>query len=194
MRIEGERIVIIQTIVDYSTQMISQGGYIYGLLIVLLESYLPFLPLCLFVALNVNAFGFIPGCLISWLGTCIGSYTCYLLFLNIDNKKIIKINAIQKIYNSIEKNISFTKLVLLLTLPFTPSYLINILSGILKISKNKYLYSIIIGKSFTVLFWGYVGNNVIKSITDLKSLTYIGITLILAYIISKIISHKLNIK
>lgn len=191
--------VIIQDIVDYCTQMIANGGYFFGFFLTFLESYLPFLPLSVFVALNVNAFGFLLGCFISWLGTCTGSYTCYLLFRLLESKlteKFLNRKTIKKIHNALEKfnNIKFTELVLLLTLPFTPSCLVNILAGITNMSKDKYLWAIAIGKSFTILFWGYLGKSVIKNITDLKSLIYIIITLLLAYIISKLVSHKWNIE
>ena len=190
---------IIQNIVDYCTQMIAQGGYVFGLILVFLESFLPFLPLSVFVALNVNAFGFFLGVLISWLGTCLGSYTCYLLFRLLESKlteKFLNRKTVKKVHNAIDKfkKIKFTELVLILTLPFTPSCIVNILSGLTNMPKEKYLWAIAIGKSFTILFWGYVGKSIIKNITDLKSLIYIGIALILAYILSKIISHKWDIE
>ena len=91
-------------------------------------------------------------------------------------------------------SISFTRLVLLLTLPFTPSFLINLLSGITKMSFEKFLFSVIIGKCFSIIFWGYIGKSLINNITDLYSIIYIIITIIMAYLISKIISKKLQIE
>ena len=92
------------------------------------------------------------------------------------------------------KNIRFSELVLILTLPFTPSFLINILSGVSSMSNKKFVGAILIGKFFSIIFWGYIGKSIISSITDIKSIVYIVSTLLLAYIISKIVSKKLNIE
>ena len=103
---------------------------------------------------------------------------------------------LSKIHKSVHKfqNITFSQLVLLITLPFTPSFLINILSGIAGVSREKFLISLMIGKVFTVIFWGYVGKSIITSLTDIKSIIYIFIALIISYIVSKIVSRKMNIE
>ena len=61
-------------------------------------------------------------------------------------------------------------------------------------SKEKYLFSLIIGKAFMITFWGYIGKSLIESITDINALMFIGIILLLSYVISKIISKKMNIE
>lgn len=189
---------IINNIIDFSTEFIYTGGIFFGMFIVFLESFLPVLPLSVFVALNCNAFGFIIGVLISWVGTCIGSILCYLLFKYIGYKIHDRFNL--KIIKKAEKQImkfnhvSFTKLVLLYTLPFTPSSVINVLSGLSEISKKKFVCSLMIGKAFSILFWGYIGKSLIESFTDLKSIIFIGVALLLAYIISKVVNKKMNIE
>ena len=71
---------VIQSFVDFCTKFISQGGILFGFILILLESFLPVLPLGVFVALNVNAFGGILGIFISWIATCIGCYLSFLFF------------------------------------------------------------------------------------------------------------------
>jgi len=56
---------IINYIIDYSTNFISTGGILFGFLLVFIECFIPALPLSVFVALNVNAFGIFIGILIS---------------------------------------------------------------------------------------------------------------------------------
>ena len=190
---------IIKLFVDYSTHFISTGGIIYGFFIVFIECIIPMLPLGVFVALNVNAFGLIIGILISWAATCLGSFLVYILFTFIGKKfikKIVNKKTINKILNAIQKfqKISFPELVLLITLPFSPSCFINIISGLARVPKKKFVFSIIIGKIFTVIFWGYIGKNFIESMHDPKSIIFILITLLIAYIISKIVSKKMNIE
>ena len=52
---------IINNIIDFCTNFIYTGGIFFGMFIVFLESFLPVLPLSVFVALNCNAFGFFIG-------------------------------------------------------------------------------------------------------------------------------------
>ena len=190
---------LINYLIEHSTEFISNGGLLVGFLLVFIECFIPMLPLSLFVALNVNAFGFIMGCFISWLATTIGSILCYTISSKIDNKlqkKFINKKTLNKIMSKIDKfqKIPFPGLVILITLPFTPSFFVNVLSGISGMSKRKYIASLLIGKVFCIVFWGYIGKSLIESLTDLKSLTYIGISLLIAYILSKIVNKKMNIE
>ena len=189
----------ITELVNKSTELLASGGMIVGFLLVLLEAFIPMLPLGVFVSLNINAFNFFSGVIISWIATITGSYIAYLFFYYISNKflyRFLKSKTISKIDNKIYKfnNISFTNLVLILTLPFTPSCIINLLAGLSNMSKEKYLLSLIIGKAFMITFWGYIGKSFIESMTDIKAIIFIGIILLIAYIISKIVSKKMNIE
>lgn len=190
---------IINYIVEYSTKFIATGGLPFGFFLVFIECFIPALPLSVFVALNVNAFGIFLGVLISWLATCTGSLLCYLLFSFLEEKivsKLFKDKSKRVIKRSIDKfkTIGFSELVLIITLPFTPSFLINILSGVAGVSKDKFISALLIGKVFTVIFWGYIGKSFIASLTDLSSIIFIIGALIIAYILSKIVSHKMNIE
>lgn len=190
---------VVEYLIENSTNFIESGGIIFGFFLVFLECFIPALPLSVFVTLNINAFGFFIGILISWIATCIGSIICYLIFYFIGNKlteKFLSKRIIRKVNKAVVsfKKIKFTELVLLITLPFTPSFLINIICGLSGMNKEKFILSIIIGKVFMVTFWGYIGKSLIDSLTDIKSIIFIGIALIIAYIISKIVSRKMNIE
>lgn len=190
---------IVNYIVEYSTKFIATGGLPFGFFLVFIECFIPALPLSVFVALNVNAFGIFVGVLISWLATCTGSLLCYLLFSFLEEKivsKLFKDKSKRIIKRSIDKfkTIGFSELVLIITLPFTPSFLVNILSGVAGVSKEKFISALLIGKVFTVIFWGYIGKSFIASLTDLSSIVFIIGALIIAYVLSKIVSHKMNIE
>lgn len=190
---------VVEYLIENSTNFIESGGIIFGFFLVFLECFIPALPLSVFVTLNINAFGFFIGILISWIATCIGSIICYLIFYFIGNKlteKFLSKRIIRKVNKAVVsfKKIKFTELVLLITLPFTPSFLVNIICGLSGMNKEKFILSIIIGKVFMVTFWGYIGKSLIDSLTDIKSIIFIGIALIIAYIISKIVSRKMNIE
>lgn len=190
---------IINFIVEYSTKFIETGGLPFGFLLVFIECFIPALPLSVFVALNVNAFGVFLGILISWIATCLGSLSCYMLFSLLEEKvisRLLKNKTRETIKKGIDKfkTIGFSELVLIITLPFTPSFLVNILGGLAGVSKEKFISAILIGKVFTVVFWGYIGKSFIESLTDFKSLIYIVVALVVAYVISKIVSRKMNIE
>ncbi len=187
---------LVQEIIDYSTYYISKGGIPFGFLLVFIESFIPILPLSVFVALNINAFGFLVGTTISWLATSCGSIICYFFYNTLDQKLLTNIIKKKKLKDKIKnfKKIRFPQLVLIITLPFTPSFLINLLSGLSNMDKRKFIASILIGKLFVIIFWGYIGKSLIESLTDIKSLIYIFTTLLIAYIISKVVSKKMKIE
>ena len=190
---------IVQQAIEFSTNFISSGGLLFGFFIVYIECLIPVLPLSVFIALNVNAFGFFIGVLISWIATCLGCVTCYYLYVFLGDKltkKFISKKTYMKVKGKIDmfRDISFSKLVLVITVPFTPSFLINLLAGLSHMKKEKFFLGLLVGKIFTIIFWGYIGKTLIESLTDVKALIYIGITLIVAYIISKIVTKKLGIE
>ena len=187
---------ILSNYIEIITDMLQSGGIIFGILIVLLESFIPVLPLGVFVALNVGAYGSFIGILISWLATSLGCYLAFLLFRLLSIKyfnKHIKKQKLEKIISKI-KSISFSNLVVLIALPFTPSFLINIACGVVNMSKKKFIAAILLGKIFSILFWGYIGKSLLESITDIKVIILVSILVAIAYFISKIISKKLEIE
>lgn len=190
---------LVNSFVDFSTSFISSGGILYGFILIFIESFLPVLPLGVFVALNVNAFGIVLGIIISWIATCLGCFVSYSLFYYLSNKFIYKFlsnkkaKRIDKAINKV-KSISFTNLVLLIALPFTPAFLINIVCGMASISRKKFVISILIGKIFMIIFWGYVGKSLIESMTDINTIITVSIMLLFAYFISKFVSKKMHIE
>lgn len=188
---------IVNELVDYLTRFLQDGGIFFGVLLILLESIIPALPLAVFITLNMSAFGLIIGILISWLSTCLGCYLSYLLFSFLSDKWIKnylqKKTKIKKLVDRMKK-IEFSNLVIILALPFTPAFAINIAAGIVGISKKKYLISLLIGKLFMVVFWGCVGKSLIESITDISTLIIISLFILMAFFISKLVSKKIKIE
>lgn len=185
-------------LIETCTKLIQKGGFLMSFFLILIEAFIPILPLGAFVTLNINAFGTFPGLLISWSASVIGSYIMYLLCYYVSNKiiyKFIKEKTKEKIIEKTThfQKIKLTSLVLIITLPFTPSCFINLLAGISNVSKEKYLISLIIGKAFNIIFWGYIGMSLIESLTNIKAIIFIIIILLIAYLISKIISKKFKI-
>ena len=190
---------LINTIVEYSTEVISNGGILFGMLLIMIESFIPVLPLSVFIALNTHTFGLLPGILMSWVSTCIGCYISYLIFYYVSNNIIYKYLS-KKTRNKIDKavdkfqNISLANLTVIITLPLTPAFLINILAGVSGMSKKKYIVAVVIGKIFMVSFWGYIGKSFVESMTDISAIIVMSIMIIIAYALSKLIGKNANIE
>ncbi len=189
----------LSAIIDQITNLITNGGPLVGFLIIVLESFIPPLPLGVFVALNCNAFGLFLGITLSWIATIIGCILSYMLFKSLSNKVIYK-HLGEKNKERVKKGskrfneISLSGLVLLIALPFTPAFLINIIAGVSNLPKKKFIASLLIGKISTISFWGIIGKSFIESMTDIKAIIFIVIALLIAYIISKIVSKKMHIE
>ena len=87
-----------------------------------------------------------------------------------------------------------SSLALLVAIPFTPAFAINIAAGLSNIPKRKFIYAILIGKMFMVYFWGYIGTTLIESITHPIYLVKILLMLVMAFIVSKIVTKVLKVE
>lgn len=190
---------IIDTFVAYSTEILTGFGPIAGVVMIMLESMLPVLPLAVFITLNMVSFGSVFGFLISWLSTIAGCMISFTLFRKFFSKKLYRFikkkeqNKLANIMKSIS-NISFSNLVILIAIPFSPAFLINIAGGLSKVKIEKFFLAVIIGKLIMVYFWGYIGTSLLESLTDITILFKIAILLVIAFIMSKIVEKKLKVE
>lgn len=172
-------------------------GASFGVLIIILESIIPILPLALFIALNTVVFGNVLGFIISWIATIIGCTTSFYIFRKgLSNKLYKKIDHTETAKKFMSKitELDFTKLVLILAIPFTPAFSINIAAGLSKMSYKKYLFALIIAKLSTVYFWGFIGTTFLESITDIGVIVKLLGILLIAFILSQIVIKKFKIK
>ena len=169
----------------------------FGLFVVILESIVPILPLALFIAMNTVVFGNVIGFIISWIGTIIGCSISFFIFRKGFSKKIYKhINHKQKGKELMQRisNLDFCKLVLILAIPFTPAFSVNIGAGLSKISYQKYLLALIISKLSIIYFWGFIGTTFVESITDMGVLIKLSVILFITFILSRIVIKKFKIQ
>ena len=190
---------IIDTFVINSTEILTGLGPIAGIILIMIESILPILPLAVFITLNMVSFGPFFGFLISWLATIIGCMLSFTLFRHFFSDKLyrfIKRKEQDKFANIMKaiSNINFSNLVILIAIPFSPAFLINIAGGLSKIKIEKFFLAVMIGKLVMVYFWGYIGTTLLESLTDITVLFKIAILLVVAFILSKIVEKKLKVK
>lgn len=177
--------------------LLGSWGALLGCVFILFESIIPMLPLSLFITLNFMTFGSIIGFIISWIFTVLGCLMSYYLFKSaVSEKRLSKFkenNTLKKVINVIE-NMNFTSLVILIAIPFTPAFAVNIAAGICRVPKRKFLLALMLGKISLVYFWGFVGVGLIESLKNPSKLIGVVILIVIVYIISYILSKKLKIK
>ena len=164
--------------------------------LIVLESVLPILPLFVFITINFISFGTFLGFIISWLCTVLGCIISYYLvkkFLrNFVVKKIKNIDLLTRCMNYIE-NLSLTKITVILSIPFTPAFMMNIAAGLVNMNFKKFFIAILISKVFLVYFWGFIGTSLVESFQHPESLITVVIMMLIAYGISLVIKKVFKI-
>lgn len=191
---------IINDVVEYLKELVLNNNIVISLLmgmgVIVLESMIPILPLALFIALNMLIFGNLVGFIISWIATVIGCSLSFFIFRkglskrlykNIDNKP-----RTEKLMNVVS-NISFSKLVIIMAIPFTPAFSVNIGAGLSKMKYKKFLMACIIAKISIIYFWGFVGTTFIESISDVTVIFKLLLILLIAFILSKFVINKFDL-
>lgn len=171
-------------------------GPLLGSLFIILESIIPPLPLFVFITINFVAFGKVLGFIISWICTCIGCILSYYfvkkLFRNWIVDKIKDVNLLTKCMNYVE-NLSLTQVTMILSIPFTPAFMVNIAAGLCNMNFKKFLTAILISKIFLVYFWGVVGTGLLESFHNPTSLITVVVMIVIAYILSIVIKKVFKI-
>lgn len=171
-------------------------GSLLGCVFIILESIIPPLPLFVFITLNFVAYGKLVGFIISWICTCIGCLLSYFLvkkFLrNWVLKKIKNVDLLTKWMSYIE-NLSLSKVTVILAIPFTPAFMVNIAAGICNMDFKKFSIAILISKIFLVYFWGVVGTGLLESLHNPRSIITVIMMMVVAYLVSLIIKKVFKI-
>ena len=171
-------------------------GPLLGCFFIVLESIIPPLPLFVFITINFIAFGHVLGFIISWVCTIIGCLISYFLVKKFLRtfvvRKIKNIDLLTKCMNYIE-NLSLTKVTVILSIPFTPAFMMNIAAGLVGMDFKKFFISILISKIFLVYFWGFVGTSLVESFQNPTSLITVVLMMIIAYLLSLIIKKVFKI-
>lgn len=187
---------ILKDIIEFIKDSGTMGALI-GCMFIFIESIVPVLPLMVFITINFLVFGNIIGFIISWIFTILGCIMSYLIFKKgFGNKfeRLTENKELLKKYKKIFKDITLTKLTILIAIPFTPAFMINIAAGLVKMDFKKYLIALLIGKISLVYFWGFVGTSFIESISNPIILIKIFTLLVITYIISIVVNKILKIK
>jgi uncharacterized membrane protein YdjX (TVP38/TMEM64 family) len=150
----------------------------------------------IFVTFNLLVFGYVLGFILSYICSVLGCLLFYLVVGKLFSKKAQKFYKDKEKLNSLmEKyeNLKFETLTTIISMPFTPSIMINLLAALTNMPLKKYMYAEIIAKIFITIFWGFIGCNLIKCFENPKYLIVILIMLLCGYLLSKIVNKKYDL-
>jgi uncharacterized membrane protein YdjX (TVP38/TMEM64 family) len=171
-------------------------GPLPGILLPMLEAFLPFLPLFLFVMANASAFGLWFGFLFSWIGACTGALLVFLIFRKFGQKRILAFlqrhSKIQKLMSWIEDH-GFGPIFLLLCFPFTPSAIVNIVAGLSKINIYQYMLAVLTGKIVMIFTISFIGYDIRSLITQPLRTAIVLVVIFILWYVGKRIEVRLNI-
>lgn len=170
-------------------------GPIPGIILPMLEAFLPFLPLFLFVMANANAFGLWFGFVFSWLGACVGALLVFWIIRKYGRKRALnfltKHKQVQKLMHWVERH-GFGPLFILLCFPFTPSAIVNIVAGLSRISRKQYMLAVLSGKFVMIFTVSFIGHDIHSLLTKPFRTALVGVVIFILWYVGKRIEVKIN--
>ena len=186
----------VDKIIELSHQYRALGPLI-GILFPFIESFLPFLPLFVFVFANASAFGLGYGILLSWVGTTVGSYAVFLLIRKYGNTRVFRFitkgKRVQKLIQWVNRN-GFGPLFLFICFPFTPSALVNLVAGLSGIKKTHYFFTLMAGKLVMICTVSFIGYDLKALLTQPIRTAVVVFIVFLLWLIGKRLEHRLTQK
>lgn len=165
-------------------------------LLILVESIIPILPLSVFITINFLAFGPILGFILSWIFTILGCLISFLLFKDKFKERFEKKLRYKKYVEKLMvwlETAKFQHLVVLIAIPFTPAFLLNVAAGLSKMPLRKFFFSIVIGKIFLIYFWGFVGTALLESLKNPSAMIRVFIMITIAYLLSSFFNKRFGL-
>ena len=155
------------------------------ILLALVESLIPALPLVAIVTINVGAHGALLGFLYSWVGTTLGSVIVFLFFRRVVKKRLMnwfnKRVMIQKALNWVAGR-NTAVLFILVCMPFTPSAFINIAFGLSDFDEVKFIRTLALAKLVMITSLSLFGKTVSVSF-DRPVFLILAVALLVALIL-----------
>ncbi|BCB02973.1 TVP38/TMEM64 family protein [Bacillus sp. KH172YL63] len=168
-------------------------GPIPGILLPLLEAFLPFLPLVVFVTANANAFGLWWGFLFSWIGATLGALIVFLLVRRYGETRVFRFlrknRQVSRLTKWVDRH-GFGPLFILLCFPFTPSAVVNVVAGLSSISIAQYMLAVITGKMVMIFTISFIGYDIISLVKQpMRTVIVVAIIFVLWFVGKRIEIH-----
>ncbi|UOQ43484.1 TVP38/TMEM64 family protein [Halobacillus salinarum] len=185
---------------DYIIQQFEQFeslGPLPGILLPMLEAFLPILPLVGFVLANSVVYGLYKGFLYSWIGAVVGAILVFLIVRRLGQKRFFKFvsrhKQVRRVMSWLEDH-GFGPLFLLMCFPFSPSSIINVVSGLSKVNRQQFILATILGKSVMIFTISYVGSSIKEFAQNPVKTIVVGACIFLFWMIGKYIERRIHRK
>lgn len=177
------------------TQQYRSFGPLPGILLPMLEAFLPFLPLVVFVFANATAFGLWWGFLFSWAGAVAGAFLVFMIIRRYGQMRFFRFlqrhKQVKRLMDWVD-NHGFGPLFLLLCFPFTPSAIVNIVAGLSKVSPIQYGLAVIGGKMVMIFMISFVGYDIVSLIHKPVRTVIVGVIIFILWFVGKRVEVRLN--
>lgn len=144
-------------------------GPVAPILLAVVESLFPPLPLIAIVALNVAAHGGLMGFLYSWVGVMLGSTVVFLFWRRVVKRFFWKVASrsakLQKAQQWVS-NVDTASLFMLSVLPFTPTSFLHLAFGISDFDEKRYLFTLLLGKAVMVAMMALFGQSLVSALRN----------------------------
>ena len=144
-------------------------GPVAPILLAMVESFFPPLPLVAIVALNVAAHGGLPGFLYSWLGVAAGGTLMFLFWRRVVKRFFWRVASrsarLQRAQQWVNR-FDTASLFMLAILPFTPTAFMHLAFGISDMSAKRYLCTVLLGKGVMVAMMAVFGQSLVSSLKN----------------------------
>ncbi|MGF7034355.1 putative membrane protein YdjX (TVP38/TMEM64 family) [Paenibacillus mucilaginosus] len=138
-------------------------GPLPGIVAPMVESYIPVLPLVAILVANVNAYGLTEGFLLSWIGVVLGSISVFAIVRRFSGRIRGWIERkhprSQRLIHWLETH-GFTPIFVLACFPFTPSSLVNIVSGLSRVPFHTFAVATTLGKGVMIFLVSFAGHDI----------------------------------
>lgn len=170
-------------------------GVFLGILLPMLEAFLPILPLIVFVLANAAAYGFFGGFFLSWIGTCLGAIIvftfCRVVVQKPVRRWIDKRKKLRGMMEWVEKG-GFGPVFLVLSIPFTPSALINVLCGLSNMNAKMFYLAVLLGKMVMIAIVTFIGTDWKGIVSHPTRLILVIVLIVILWIAGKIVEKRMN--
>lgn len=144
-------------------------GPIAPIVLAMVESFFPPLPLIAIVALNVAAHGGLFGFVYSWVGVMLGGTLMFLFWRRVLKQFFWKFASRSQKLEKAEQWVSrfdISSLFMLSVLPFTPSSFMHFAFGISDFDEKRYLITMLLGKGVMVAMMALFGQSLVSSMKN----------------------------
>ena len=173
-------------------------GPLAPILLAMVESFVPVMPLIAIVTLNVAAHGMVLGFVYSWIGNVVGSALVFLFFRRLVKPYALRLAdrhpKIKKAHDWVNGKLKWQALFFIIIMPFTPSSFVNFAIGLSDFDEKLYIKVMATAKIIMLILLALFGQSVVQAIKNPAFLLLAGALALVLWLISKYINKKNNLE